>query len=131
MLTALAGLACQSNGNVRSATPPVIVPASQTAPGPAASQSPAAVLTAGPLTVTVTAPADETVVDVPQVDLLGQAPPDAVISINDIVLVVGPSGQFSATVPLQEGPNEIDVVASDADGNEASTQLIVTYEAPG
>ena len=81
--------------------------------------------------MTITAPADETVVSVPQVDVIGQAPPEAVISVNDSVVVVGPSGHFSATVPLQDGPNELEILVSDADGNQASTRLIVTYVPPG
>jgi hypothetical protein len=86
----------------------------------------------GPLRVTITSPANETVVSLPQVDVVGQAAPEAVITINDtVVVVVGASGQFSATVPLQEGPNELDVLASDTDGNQANARLIVTYDPPG
>ena len=81
--------------------------------------------------MTITSPADETVVAVPQVDVWGQAPAEAVISINDDVVVAGATGQFSTTVALQAGPNEIDLVASDVDGNQVSTRLFVTYDPPG
>ena len=79
----------------------------------------------------ITAPANETVVTVPQVDVTGQAPPDTVITIEDTIVVVDATGQFKATVPLQEGPNELAVVASDVDGNQATTRLIVTYDPAG
>jgi Glucodextranase, domain B len=132
LLALMALAACQGAAKANDQTPtagapasqaaPVLVTASQPAPGP---------VTAGLLTVTITSPADETVVNVPQVDVVGQAPAQAVISINDNVVVASATGQFSTTVPLQEGPNEIDVVASDVEGNEVSTQLIVTYDPPG
>jgi hypothetical protein len=83
------------------------------------------------LAVTLTSPADETVINNPQVDVVGLAPADTVITINDAITVVEASGQFSVSVPLQEGPNELDVVASDRAGNQASSKLIVTYEPPG
>jgi hypothetical protein len=51
-----------------------------------------------------------------------------VITINEDILLVDETGVFSATVPLEEGPNAIQIVASDAVGNEESLELIVTYE---
>ena len=82
----------------------------------------------GPLQLTITAPADNTVVSEPQVILTGLAPSETVVTINDNLLVVDVTGQFSTTVPLQEGPNELDVLASDSDGNQVSTKLVVTYD---
>ena len=96
-----------------------------------AGQATPLVLGSGPLHVTIASPADETVVAVPQVDVAGQAPRDTVITINDAIVVVGANGQFSVTVPLQDGPNELDVLASDPDGNQVSATLFVTYESPG
>ena len=97
---------------------------------PAAQSSEAAplMLTAGQLTVTIASPENEAVVNAAQVDITGQAPPETVISIDDVIAVVDGSGQFSIPVPLQEGPNELDIVASDPAGNEASARLVVTYE---
>ena len=82
----------------------------------------------GALWLQVLSPQDETVVDVPQVDVLGTAPIGAVVSIDDEVLVVGDDGQFKATIPLEEGPNLIEVVASNDQGDETSLLLTVTYE---
>ena len=120
LLAALISLAaCQGGASVST---PVVTGASQPAP---------VVVTGGPLTLTIISPANEAVVNVPQVDVLGQAPAQAVVTINDNVVVVGATGEFSTTVPLQDGPNEIEVLASDPEGNQASTRLIVTFEAPG
>jgi glucodextranase-like protein len=82
----------------------------------------------GALWLQVLSPQDETVVDLPQVDVTGTALAGAVVSINEEVLVVGNDGQFKATIPLEEGPNLIEVLASDAQGNETSLLLTVTYE---
>ncbi len=98
---------------------------------PQASGAAPMVVTAGPLSVSITSPLDEAVVNTPQVDVTGQAPPETVITINDVIVVVDASGQFSATVLLDEGPNELAIKASDPAGNEADSQLTVTYEPLG
>jgi hypothetical protein len=99
-------------------------------PGETPSAAPTLVLSSGPLVVTLTSPADEAVVSTPQVDVAGQAPAETVISIGDSITVVDASGQFSIPVPLEEGPNALEIVASDPDGNQASVTLVVTYD-PG
>ncbi len=76
----------------------------------------------------VLSPLDEDVVTTPQVDVTGSAPAGTVISINDQILTVGIDGQFKTTVTLEEGPNLIEVVASDENGNEMTVLLTVTYE---
>lgn len=86
------------------------------------------VRTAGPLSVTITSPLNEAVVNTPEIVVSGQAPPDTVVTIGDTIAVVDASGQFSATVTLDAGPNQLDIQASDPDGNEANSQLTVTYE---
>jgi len=89
---------------------------------------PTAISAEAGLWLQVLSPLDETVVNAPQVDVLGSAPAGTVISVNDVILIVGADGQFKTTVPLEEGPNLIEIIASDADGNEASALLTVTYE---
>jgi hypothetical protein len=86
------------------------------------------ILASGSLIVKFNSPTDEAVVDEPQVEVVGEAPPDTVISVNDSIVVVEASGHFSLLVPLQDGPNELDIIASDPAGNQAATRLIVTYE---
>ena len=84
--------------------------------------------TSGILWLQVLSPQDEAVVNTPQVDVTGSAPAGAVISINDEILIVGDEGQFKTTVSLDEGPNLIEIIASDDNGNETSLILSVTYE---
>ena len=76
----------------------------------------------------IISPLDETVVNVPQVEVIGTAPAGIVISINDEIVIVDVDGQFKITVSLEEGPNLIEIVASDDIGNETSVLLAITYE---
>jgi hypothetical protein len=76
----------------------------------------------------ILSPEDEAVVNVPEVEVVGEAEPETVITLNEEIVVVDESGTFSVTLPLDEGPNEIEIVASDLEGNELSLILEVTYD---
>jgi len=70
---------------------------------------------------------DEIVAD-PWVDVAGTAPVETVITLNEEIAVAGADGMFYARVPLEEGLNEIQCVASDLDGNEVAFSFLVVYE---
>ena len=80
------------------------------------------------LTLQVIAPEDGAVVNTPQVDVIGMTAPGAVVTVNDDILLVGADGRFQSTVSLEEGPNLIEIVVSDIEGNEASMEFTVIYE---
>ena len=50
---------------------------------------------------------------------------DAVVSVDGDLVDVDEQGGFVAVAQLDEGANEIDIVASDADGNQVTTTLFV------
>jgi len=79
------------------------------------------------LPLTVTAPEDESVVNSAEVMVKGETNPDAVVTVNGTVADVDAEGKFSAVVSLEEGPNVIEVNASDFEGREASEVLSVIY----
>jgi hypothetical protein len=58
----------------------------------------------------------------------GRAPQGAVVSVNEDILLVGTNQFFSSLVMLDEGPNLIEVAASDIDSQEVDFELIVVYE---
>jgi hypothetical protein len=58
----------------------------------------------------------------------GDAPPETVVTVTDDILVVGADGKFESDVALEEGPNVIEIVASDLEGNEVTFIVTVTYE---
>lgn len=82
----------------------------------------------GPVGLQINTPADGAIVNAPQVTVAGSASPGAVVTVNDDIIVVGPDGQFLDNVALSEGPNVIEVIASNTSGSEESVELTVTYE---
>jgi hypothetical protein len=72
--------------------------------------------------------AEDMLVPTPTFSLEGQAPAGTVVSVNEAVQVVGETGAFAVEVPLEEGPNLLEVVASSLQGEEVSFLLTITYE---
>ena len=60
----------------------------------------------------------------------GRTRPDAVLSINGVVVPVDSSGSFEVLLTLDPGPNIIEVVASDLEGNE-ETRVLAVVSLPG
>ena len=96
-------------------------------PNPPTSKVLKAVSPADQLSLIITSPADESVVEVNNIIITGQTAPEAVVSVNGDVVNVDASGKFSAPVTLEEGPNVIEINATDPAGNEASTEIVVAY----
>jgi hypothetical protein len=57
----------------------------------------------------------------------GKAAPGSTVTVNGISATVGADGNWSATVPLTPGENNLAVTATDPAGNLASTTETVTY----
>ena len=79
------------------------------------------------LPLTVTSPQDESIVNTFETVVTGITAPDAVVSVNGMLVDVDADGEFSTTVSLEEGPNSIEVIASDYESHEASQILTVIY----
>jgi hypothetical protein len=73
-------------------------------------------------------PQPDASVAAPWVDVVGTAPAETVLTLNDEIAVAGSDGRFSARVPLEQGLNEILCTASDAGGNEVSFSILVAFE---
>ena len=76
----------------------------------------------------ILSPVDDTIVITPFVEVQGEAAADTVLSINEEILVVSSLQTFTVSVPLEEGMNVIEIVASDYAGNEISHILTITYQ---
>jgi hypothetical protein len=72
-------------------------------------------------------PLDNSIVNTPEVTVAGVTSPDATLSVNGELVPPEPDGTFSTTLRLEEGPNLIEVIASDLAGNEVGTVLTVIY----
>ena len=84
-----------------------------------------------PFLLLITEPENESIVSASLLRLSGRTGPNAVVSINGRSSPVDRFGYFSSTVALDEGPNVIDVVATNDDGRTLSTVMAVIYRAPG
>ncbi len=110
-----------------------------TAPAPAPAPVPVPppeVTPATPSTVTpapvgffmkVTEPKDESTVATSVISVSGATSPDAVVSVNGETIEVDEQGNFTTMVTLGEGPNTIEVIASDFEGNRESILLAIIY----
>lgn len=82
----------------------------------------------GTLNLVILSPLDGAVVNTPNVEIVGQAPAGSIVSIGKDLLIVGPDGLFKHLVALEEGPNVIEVIASDSNGDESFVLLGIFYE---
>ena len=101
------------------ATLMVVVVGCQTAAPP--SQEPQAFF------LEVTEPQDETVVNTSPIRISGSTSPGTTVSVNGELIEVSEQGNFAAMVEVEEGPNVIEVIATDHEGNEDYCILTVIY----
>jgi hypothetical protein len=126
-LVMAAGIACTAGTPSPSTMPGP--PGNDSLPSPASTaggQSPAPETPDG-FFLLVSHPQDESVVDRSPLEVHGITVVEGVVTVNGQVVDVGPQGQFTSSVILEEGPNIIEVVASDFDGNEEALALAVIY----
>ena len=121
----LAALACNIPSTVTLTVPPGPGSAGET---PATLPPASGPTGSGTLSLRILSPADGAVVNTSSVEIVGEAPVGSVISIGDDILIVGADGTFKYIVSLEEGPNVIEVLASDSAGNESFVLLGIFYE---
>jgi photosystem II stability/assembly factor-like uncharacterized protein len=121
------------------AVPQVTVPAAPQAESAttAATDVPAAAVAAtlaptqfssGEFDLILYSPADGDVVAQPQVELKGRTSIETVMTVNSEIHILAGGQDFILLIPLEEGPNLIEIVASDYSGNEIDIILTVTYQ---
>jgi hypothetical protein len=81
----------------------------------------------GPLTARIFS-APETTINQREFMLQGWANRAGVVSANDIIITNAANETFSIKLTLEDGPNLIEVIVSDRDGNEVRFELIVYVE---
>ncbi len=108
----------------------VLITACAPAPGeitPAPTPEPTPAPTPVGFFLKVTEPKDESIVTSSVIPVSGTTSPDAVVSVNSEMVEVDERGNFSTMVTLEEGPNIIEVIASDFEGNKEGSVLAVIY----
>lgn len=103
--------------------PTIIIPE----PPPTLGAAPTPTASAG-FTIVVETPRDGETLRVSPALIIGQTQPDALVSANDVVGFANAEGRFSLSVPLQAGPNILEVLASNAAGEQVFTILTVLYQ---
>jgi len=125
-------------GCVSTPTPPIPTSANSQASSPTAAQTSvasAALSTASipahfsstPLILVITSPTDQAVVSQPSVEVRGTVSTEAVLTINNDIYILT-AGAFTETVALDDGPNAIQIAASNMSGTEVDKILTVTYQ---
>ena len=62
-----------------------------------------------------------------EIPVAGRSSPDATVSVNGVLADTDTLGNFEALLSLEEGPNLIEVIASDLAGDVRTTVLMVIY----
>lgn len=103
-------------------------PATTTTPGAILSPGIATSITGPSLAVTVTYPANGATVNGPTTEIAGTftGPTDTGITVNGVVAYTDGGNFLASAVPLQTGPNTINVAATTITGATASTSLSLT-----
>jgi Glucodextranase, domain B len=78
--------------------------------------------------LTVTAPHDGETTNTSPLLVSGVTAPGAIVSVNDVVGVANVEGRFDLMVPLQAGPNVLEIIASQSNGQQAFMIVTVMYQ---
>lgn len=97
--------------------------------GNSASQLLSGVLDTQPPPLSITSPQDGTTTAQPTLSVAGVAEAGAIVTVNGSTASVDASGNFSGSIPLVPGKQEVTVVAKDAAGNATQKVLTVTLNA--
>jgi len=83
---------------------------------------------AATFTITLDAPLDGGTTNASPLLVSGFTIPNAIVSVNDTVGLAAADGRFALTVPLEPGPNVLEIIASKPTGDQASLILTVLYQ---
>ena len=83
------------------------------------------------IALNISSPADGSIVSTPAITIAGNTVPNADVSINDSEIKADAGGNFTFSLQLDEGDNDIVVTANDANGASAEKEFIVSYTPPG
>ena len=90
--------------------------------------SPTRVATEGDLFLQLVEPTEtEVFTDAESLTVIGRTRVDALVTVNDTIVDPDIEGEFALDVPLEEGPNIIEIVTSVADGTAMDIVLVAIY----
>ena len=83
---------------------------------------------AATFTITLDAPRDGETTNASPLLVSGFTLPNAIVSVNDTVGLAAADGRFTLTVPLEPGPNVLEIIASKPTGEQAFLIITVLYQ---
>ena len=83
--------------------------------------------TSSPFLLVITEPQDQSILHARVIPLSGRTGPQGIVSVNGVGVSVDRQGAFSTSIILEEGPNIIEVVASNIDGRVLSAIIAVIF----
>jgi hypothetical protein len=78
--------------------------------------------------IEISEPRDNSLTQRSEIKISGKTTPNVDLRINNLPVVVGKNGDFSYDIKLNEGKNEILIIAEDLAGNKEEKKLTITYE---
>ena len=78
--------------------------------------------------ITIDSPHEGETVRTTPLQVRGQTTPGAVVSANDAVAIAGADGRFALNVPLDLGPNVLEIIASKTTGEQVYAILTILYQ---
>ncbi|HTP08078.1 MAG TPA: hypothetical protein VMP08_07505 [Anaerolineae bacterium] len=78
--------------------------------------------------IALDAPHDGESVNTSPLRVTGRTAPNAIVSVNDVVGVATGEGRFDLQVPLQAGPNVLEIIASEPNGQQTFVIVTVMYQ---
>ncbi len=121
IMTFMAGC---SQGNPAPASSTTTTPVAQSSVTPSALDATSGVLQ-NTICLKITEPADAAEINSKTVTVKGQTIPGATVTVNDTVTTADDNGNFSITISLVQGPNAIDVIATDDSGRQGEVLILV------
>jgi hypothetical protein len=79
------------------------------------------------MTLSVSSPSNGATVSNASLTVRGKTKAGAEVFVNELETKADANGDFSVSITLDEGENYIIIMANDADGNVAESELTVTY----
>ncbi len=83
-----------------------------------------------PFFLNVTSPEDQSAVYNSEIEVEGETLLTAIVSVNGVMVAVEADGTFSTTVILMEGINNIEIIASNLEGTEEISEILVVAYIP-
>lgn len=82
----------------------------------------------GAPTITINSPKNNSTVNKPEITVEGYADPTYIVLVDGVTATVNENGMFSATLSLEVGENDLEIISKDLNNKKDTQHLIITYD---